>query len=90
MGQEIGERWPTNYQQPINQQPLESGRLTTILNSTRDVSARNCLVGDNLVVKLSDFGMSRETAGQGKNYYKKVGSCQCLSGATHPITNWGM
>ena len=56
--------------------------------STRDVSARNCLVGDKLVVKLSDFGMSRETAGQGKNYYKKVSSCQCqcLSGVADPIT----
>ena len=40
----------------------------------RDISARNCLVGEDLVVKLADFGLSRGTkAGAGKDYYRKVG-----------------
>ena len=37
----------------------------------RDIAARNCLVGPNLVVKVADFGLSRSLAMS--NYYKKVG-----------------
>ena len=36
----------------------------------RDIAARNCLVGANLVVKVADFGLSRSLAMS--NYYKKV------------------
>ena len=34
----------------------------------RDMAARNCLVGDDLVVKIADFGMSRDI--YASEYYK--------------------
>lgn len=34
----------------------------------RDMAARNCLVGDNMVVKIADFGMSRDI--YTSQYYK--------------------
>ncbi len=34
----------------------------------RDLATRNCLVGDGLVVKIGDFGMSRDI--YTTNYYK--------------------
>ena len=38
---------------------LHSVLLKTVFN--RDLAARNCLVGDTNIVKISDFGMSRYT-----------------------------
>ena len=37
----------------------------------RDIAARNCLVDDGLVVKVADFGMSRDV--YEVNYYKRLG-----------------
>ena len=34
----------------------------------RDVAARNCLVGDDLLVKVSDFGLTRDI--YSNEYYK--------------------
>jgi serine/threonine protein kinase len=34
----------------------------------RDVATRNCLVGDDLTIKIADFGMSRDI--YSNNYYK--------------------
>ena len=34
----------------------------------RDLATRNCLVGDGLIVKIGDFGMSRDI--YTTNYYK--------------------
>lgn len=34
----------------------------------RDLACRNCLVGENFIVKISDFGMSRDV--HERDYYK--------------------
>ena len=36
----------------------------------RDVAARNCLVANNLLVKVADFGLSRSV--HGREIYQKV------------------
>ncbi|XP_063688184.1 tyrosine-protein kinase transmembrane receptor Ror-like [Bolinopsis microptera] len=56
------------------QQPCDALEYLATNNMVhRDVSARNCLVGKNLQVKLADFGLSRDTSANDKNYYKKEG-----------------
>jgi hypothetical protein len=40
----------------------------------RDIAARNCLVGDRLVVKLADFGLARDI--HGKDYYRLAGTAK--------------
>ena len=53
----------------------------------RDLAARNCLVGQKYVIKIADFGMSREL--YDRNYYRVRGravlpirwmSCECFYG----------
>ena len=38
----------------------------------RDVAARNCLVGEGLLIKVADFGLSRNVGSA--DYYQKVNS----------------
>ena len=49
--------------------------LQTLRFVHRDVATRNCLVGTGLIVKISDFGMSRDI--YASDYYK-VGYCIIL------------
>lgn len=49
--------------------------LQTLRFVHRDVATRNCLVGTGLIVKISDFGMSRDI--YASDYYK-VGYCIVL------------
>ena len=56
------------------QQPLDALQYLSSKDLIhRDVSARNCLVGANNIVRLADFGLSRDTSDNAKNYYKKAG-----------------
>jgi len=45
--------------------------LETLNVVHRDIAARNCLVGDQYLVKISDFGMSRQL--HSIDYYKVEG-----------------
>lgn len=47
----------------------------------RDLATRNCLVGQGLVVKIGDFGMSRDI--YSTDYYR-VSVSKCSSG-THTV-----
>ena len=44
----------------------------------RDLAARNCLVGKDYVVKISDFGMSREENDEGTYYVFYWLSSTCI------------
>ena len=56
----------------------------------RDVSARNCLVGEKLLVKLADFGLSRDTAkNNAKSYYKKEGGMVPVSWTAPEALTYG-
>lgn len=54
----------------------------------RDLATRNCLVGENLLVKIGDFGMSRDV--YSTDYYR-VSSCSSketllTGGSPHPLS----
>lgn len=46
----------------------------------RDLATRNCLVGEDLVVKIGDFGMSRDI--YSSQYYKVGGKVIMTEGET--------
>ncbi len=48
----------------------------------RDLATRNCLVGNGLLVKIGDFGMSRDI--YSTDYYR-VRTCPFVSCITHPL-----
>ncbi|XP_039078665.1 BDNF/NT-3 growth factors receptor-like [Hyaena hyaena] len=49
----------------------------------RDLATRNCLVGENLLVKIGDFGMSRDV--YSTDYYRVSGhACQDPPGSSFP------
>ena len=53
----------------------------------RDVAARNCLVGNNLLVKVADFGLSRNISG--REIYQKVRSFYPITDPTSLLCSFG-
>ena len=49
----------------------------------RDVATRNCLVGTGLVVKIADFGMSRDV--YSSDYYKVSRSAEMTGDAKNSL-----
>ncbi|KJE96673.1 TKL protein kinase, variant 2 [Capsaspora owczarzaki ATCC 30864] len=62
--------WTQNEQiHAIRQIALGMEYLGTLHFVHRDLAARNCLVGKGMVVKIADFGLSRELASE-NDYYR--------------------
>ncbi|KJE93758.1 tyrosine-protein kinase transforming protein Fes [Capsaspora owczarzaki ATCC 30864] len=61
--------WTQNEQtHAIRQIALGMEYLGTLHFVHRDLAARNCLVGKGMVVKIADFGLSREMASENEYY----------------------
>ena len=52
----------------------------------RDLATRNCLVATGLVVKIADFGMSRDV--YSSDYYRSVCVCACVEGLGEKVHSY--